>query len=200
MIAYHAYFLGLNPNVLTVVSFSTSILGISLIFLLHPTTLNGAISIVFLLLLGYAIDSADGRLARLSGLAGPHGEWLDHVLDAAKVAAVHGACIFLFTQSSFARSAPLFMAHVAILSTASTSFFAPILRDKLDPSGGEERTFSFASRLILLPFDYGFFCFIFLLAPWPDEFMYAYLTWGGLFFVRTLAGLAKSERRLSRLT
>ncbi len=38
-----------------------------------------------MLLIGYAFDSADGQLSRLTGRSSPAGEWLDHMVDATKV-------------------------------------------------------------------------------------------------------------------
>ena len=46
-----------------------------------------------LLILGYALDSADGQLARLLGGGTPEGEWLDHVIDSAKLATIHLAVL-----------------------------------------------------------------------------------------------------------
>ena len=39
-----------------------------------------------LLVVGYALDAADGQLARLRGGGSVAGEWLDHVVDAVKIA------------------------------------------------------------------------------------------------------------------
>jgi phosphatidylglycerophosphate synthase len=40
---------------------------------------------------GYAFDAADGQLARLRGGGSLAGEWLDHMIDAAKVSSLHVA-------------------------------------------------------------------------------------------------------------
>ncbi len=49
-----------------------------------------------LLLLGYALDSADGQLARLLGAGSKRGEWLDHTVDATKVSVLHGTVLISF--------------------------------------------------------------------------------------------------------
>ena len=45
------------------------------------------------LVLGYALDAADGQLARLRGGGSPAGEWLDHMVDAAKISSLHLAVL-----------------------------------------------------------------------------------------------------------
>jgi phosphatidylglycerophosphate synthase len=50
----------------------------------------GLITVV--LVLGYALDAADGQLARLRGGGSSLGEWLDHMIDSAKVVGPHLAC------------------------------------------------------------------------------------------------------------
>ena len=52
-----------------------------------------AVGVTVLLLLGYALDSADGQVARLSGRSGPAGEWLDHVTDQARTVSLHMAVL-----------------------------------------------------------------------------------------------------------
>ena len=42
---------------------------------------------------GYALDSADGQVARLTGGGSLLGEWLDHMIDSTKIAALHLAVL-----------------------------------------------------------------------------------------------------------
>ena len=46
--------------------------------------------------LGYALDAADGQLARLRGGGSMVGEWLDHMIDSAKIACSHLAVAVAF--------------------------------------------------------------------------------------------------------
>ena len=51
-----------------------------------------------LLATGYALDSADGQLARLKGGGRPAGEWLDHTVDMAKTVMLHGAVLIAWLR------------------------------------------------------------------------------------------------------
>ena len=46
-------------------------------------------------MLGYALDSADGQLARLRGGGSLTGEWLDHVIDSFKISTLHLAVLVM---------------------------------------------------------------------------------------------------------
>ena len=69
-LAAMAAILRLTPNAVTGVSMLASYLGIALLCLVAPSQ-PVAIGVTLLLLLGYALDSADGQLARLTGRGGP---------------------------------------------------------------------------------------------------------------------------------
>ena len=66
----------------TVVSACFTFAGIVLLAVVPPTAINGLV--VALMVLGDALDSADGQLARLRGGGSTVGEWLDHVIDCAR--------------------------------------------------------------------------------------------------------------------
>ncbi len=66
--------------------------GIAVLAALPPTCGTGVV-VAVLLIIGYALDSADGQLARLLGGGSPEGEWLDHVVDSAKLATIHLAVL-----------------------------------------------------------------------------------------------------------
>jgi len=80
-VAFHA---GLTPNAVTAISAAFSAAGIALLALVSPSWPMGA-AVTVCLVVGYALDSADGQLARLRGGGSPAGEWLDHMVDATKV-------------------------------------------------------------------------------------------------------------------
>lgn len=88
--AASAYRLGMSPNQVTVVSALTTYCGIAIIALVAPGPAM-ALLVSLLLLVGYALDSADGQLARLTKMGRPSGEWLDHVIDMGKICLLHGA-------------------------------------------------------------------------------------------------------------
>src|SRR5690554_2860599 len=83
-LAAAAFLARLTPDAVTAISALTTLSGLVLVALVAPTWWLGPL-VAFLLLLGYALDSADGQLARLRGGGTKSGEWLDHVVDAAKI-------------------------------------------------------------------------------------------------------------------
>ena len=80
--------LGIGPNGVTAVSALLSAGAIAVLLLADPTVLTAVIA-ALLFALGYAMDSADGQVARVTGASSPGGEWLDHVVDSVRVPAIH---------------------------------------------------------------------------------------------------------------
>ncbi|QTV80189.1 CDP-alcohol phosphatidyltransferase family protein [Microbacterium sp. NIBRBAC000506063] len=127
---------GATPNQVTAVSALLGIAGI-LTLALVPLWWAGIVAAA-LLLLGYVFDSADGQLARLQGGGGPAGEWLDHVVDAARAPLVHiGVAVFLVRSDQ-----PLWLAVTALLFSALVSswFLSQQLAEKLLPKSSEAPT------------------------------------------------------------
>ena len=83
-----AWVVGATPNQVTALSAVCTFAGIALVAAV-PSGALVAVAVVLLLVVGYALDSADGQLARLRGGGSPAGEWLDHVIDATKIAVLH---------------------------------------------------------------------------------------------------------------
>ncbi|HET9657904.1 MAG TPA: CDP-alcohol phosphatidyltransferase family protein [Kineosporiaceae bacterium] len=195
--------LGLTPNQVTGVSAALSAAGIAVIALGRPTPPTG-IAVAALLLLGYAFDSADGQLARLRGGGSPAGEWLDHVVDSAKVSALHLAVLIGWgRQAGLPR--PLLLVPIGFTLVAAVVFFAQILTDQLRrahpgqapaPAGGGAR--AVLRSLLVLPTDYGVLCLAFLLFGRQTGFALVY----GLLFAGTgaftLAALPKWFREAGR--
>ena len=182
-----AYLLRLTPNHVTLISIVLSIAGMVVLALVPPTPLS-AIAATALLLAGYALDSADGQLARLTGTGSLAGEWLDHVVDAARLPLFHVAvAVFLIRQDV----APLLVAiPVAFALVSSVWFFAQTLAEKLASSASEAPAadspawVSFAK----LPYDVGVTYLTVLLAWWTQPFLVVY---GGLFaFTVCIAALS----------
>src|SRR5215213_8858275 len=87
-----AHKVGLSPNDVTAVSAVCTFTGIVFLALLPPSW-STALLVATLLVLGYALDAADGQLARLRGGGTLAGEWLDHVIDSFKIATLHLAML-----------------------------------------------------------------------------------------------------------
>ena len=69
-LAFHA---GLTPNAVTAVSAAFTTTGVALLALAPPSVPMG-LAVAACLVLGYALDAADGQLARLRGGGSPAGE------------------------------------------------------------------------------------------------------------------------------
>ncbi|WP_460486745.1 CDP-alcohol phosphatidyltransferase family protein [Epidermidibacterium keratini] len=159
-----AHQLGMTPNGVTAVSAVFTFAGIGLIALGSPTWTSG-ILIAALLVVGYALDSSDGQLARLRGGGSLLGEWLDHVVDSLKVVSIHLAVLVMafrhFDTPRWWLLVPLGFAIVTVVH-----FFGMLLTELLARSigapkgGGEASTLMAAAKL---PTDYGVLCLSFAL-------------------------------------
>lgn len=183
-----AYVLRMSPNQVTFLSMLSSFAGIALIAW-GPPTIGICASAVFLLLIGYALDSADGQLARLQGTGGPAGEWLDHVADALRLPSFHlGVAVGLYLRPEAGIWTVGLAAGFALL--ASTWFIGQLLAEKLGPRdatapGGKSPAWI---SILKQPYDVSSSYLTLLLLPWLTWFLVAY----GALFVVTLcvAGLS----------
>jgi phosphatidylglycerophosphate synthase len=182
-LAAAAYQAGLTPNAVTALSALCSFAGIALLALL-PSSFALAIAVTVALVLGYALDSADGQLARLRGGGSRSGEWLDHMVDAVKISSLHLAVlIFLYRSNELPHQAWL-LVPMGFTVVAAVSFFAMILNDQLrranglasgqDATAEPRRAASTVRSLLVIPTDYGVLCLIFLLLGLPIAFFIAY--------------------------
>ena len=129
-LAAAAYLAGLTPNAVTAISAVFTFSAIAVIALTPPTPLTG-VGIGLLLILGYALDAADGQLARLRGGGSPAGEWLDHVVDAAKLSSLHLAVLVGWLRFLELPSPALLLVPLGFAIVAAVLFFAMILNDFL---------------------------------------------------------------------
>jgi phosphatidylglycerophosphate synthase len=196
-----AYRLGLTPNQVTLVSAVFSYAGIAALAVCSPSWPLAA-AVYLALALGFALDSADGQLARLLGAGGPAGEWLDHVVDCAKITAVHAAVLITFYRHFALPGDGWLLLPLGFQLAAVLIFFGGLLTDKLKPKAPAGQAAAAPSRLralALLPVDYGVFCLVFLLLGSERAFRYGYLV---LFAVHALflaAFLTKWFRELKAL-
>jgi phosphatidylglycerophosphate synthase len=190
---------GLTPNVVTLLSACCTFAGIVVLAGSRPSW-STAVVVTLPLLLGYALDSADGQLARLTGGGSPAGEWLDHVVDSAKTVSLPLALLLsLYRFRAVGRVwlvVPMGFAVVAV-----THLFATLLNEQLRRNHGvQERAAVTAERpsvvrsLIVLPTDYGFLALSFGLLGAPTAFMAVYT----FLFVATAGYLALASVRWFR--
>jgi phosphatidylglycerophosphate synthase len=207
-----AYVLRLTPNQVSAVSAFCSYAGIILIATQRPSW-AWAVVITALLVLGYALDSADGQLARLRGGGSNAGEWLDHVLDAIKIVTIHLAvaiCWFRFFRLSHPA---LLLIPLGFCAVSVVFFFALVLADllrrvrrveagrsgvttaSLDP----HEAAPVLRSVVVLPNDYGVLCLVFLTLSVHTLFgvIYAVLLAANAVFL--VAGCARWFREMSRL-
>lgn len=202
LLAAAAHLAGLTPNAVTAISAVFTFSAIVIIATAPPTPLVG-VAIGFLLMVGYALDSADGQLARLRGGGSPAGEWLDHVVDAAKISSLHLAVLVSWHRFVELPDELLLLIPLGFSIVAAVLFFAMILNDFLRvrsdpdrrarPAGGGIRS------LLVLPTDYGILCIAFLLFGAPAVFvpLYAFLFVANA--VYALAALPKWYREIGRI-
>ena len=149
-----------------------------------------------LLLAGYALDSADGQLARLTGTGSAAGEYLDHVADAMRLPAFHLA-VAVYLLRAFDGAWPLFIA-LAFAVLSSAWFFAQILADKMGvqqaKQSGDKQASTWVS-FVKLPYDAGVLYLLVSLAAWPTVFLLGY----SLIFVVNVVVAAGSIGRKYRV-
>lgn len=173
-----SYVLGLTPNQVTAISALLTFAGIAVLAIVPSSVLVGVICSV-LLVLGYALDSADGQLARLRGGGSTSGEWLDHMVDSTKIVALHLAVLVgLYRFGHMADR--LLLIPLGFTVVATVTFFGKILNDQLrrncrSLSADDERPgFSTAAVLLASPCEYGIIVLSILLWGWGSVFIWAY--------------------------
>ncbi len=168
---------GWTPNAVSAVSAACSLLGIVLLAVAGSSVLVG-VSVALLLALGYAWDSADGQVARLTGTGSVFGEWLDHMIDCTKISALHiavGVHLLRFTDLP----AAWLLLPALYLLVSNVLFFGMILTDQLRRATGTAKgttagSLSVLRSLAILPSDYGALCVVFVALAWPALFLGLY--------------------------
>ena len=193
-----------SPDHLTAASFVAFLAGAALLVTVEPGVAMAVVAML-LLQLGFALDSADGQLARLRGTGSPAGEWLDHVVDAARHLLIHLAVLIGLHRFTDVPEAVL-LVPLGFALVASVRFFAQILAEQLarrDPVAGPDAV----PRLgvwIQAPADTGVLNGVVVLWAWSTTFVWAYgalAVLNGLLLVATvlrrhreLAGLSMGDR------
>ncbi len=170
---------GLTPNSVTAVSATFSFAAIFTVALIEPSVLSGTL-VALGLVVGYALDAADGQLARLRGGGTLAGEWLDHMVDAVKISSLHLAVLIAMFRW-FELPTTWLLVPLAFALVGAVSFFGMTLNDQLRRQvatrTGEPVAITTTSPLrsvLVLPTDYGLLCLIFVLLGWPPVFFAAY--------------------------
>lgn len=195
-IAAVAFGLGLTPNGVTAISALCSLAGLAVIVVAGPELWAGFVAAA-LLALGFAFDSADGQLARLTGTGGPAGEWVDHVVDAVRTPLTHAAVAVavVLHRPDLAWVSAVALAYAVV---SAGQFMSQILAEQLvrrrggeppEPSGVRK---SFA----LLPTDTGTLCWSFALWGIPVLFVAVY---AALFAINAVYAVLSMRRKYRKL-
>ncbi|WP_335933129.1 CDP-alcohol phosphatidyltransferase family protein [Streptomyces sp. PTD5-9] len=198
---------GLTPNQVTLCSALFTFTAIASVAVFRPSW-GLAVAVYAGLATGFALDSADGQLARLTGRGGPDGEWLDHVVDCAKMILVHSAVLISFHRFMGLPSETWLLLPLGFLFVAVLTFCAGLLREQLGRAAGGARPGvnagtgpgpargSTARAVALLPADYGVFCLVFLLLGDPAAFRLGYAALGAVHALFLAVFLVKWFREL----
>ncbi|MFJ1588785.1 CDP-alcohol phosphatidyltransferase family protein [Kitasatospora albolonga] len=206
VLAAGAYRAGLTPHQVTLVSALFTYSALAAVALVEPSwTL--ALAVYAALALGFAFDSADGQLARLTGRGGPDGEWLDHVVDCGKLLLVHTAVLISFHRFGELPSDGWLLLPLGFQFAAVVTFCAGLLREHLgkaaaaagQPTGAPAAPVSRVRAIALLPADYGVFCLVFLLLGAPGAFLAGYAVLAVVHALFLAAFLTKWFRELRAL-
>ena len=180
VLAAVAHRVGLTPDQVTALSACCTYLGIVLIAVWRPSAAATVLTSL-LLMLGYALDSADGQLARLRHGGSRAGEWLDHVADVIKLSTIHAAIaisLFRFSLDGLAGPAVL-LVPLAFGAVQNIHFFSYILTYQLRYHGGTplasgEGRPGLTKAVLSAPTDYGLMCFVLMLRFAPVVFVWVY--------------------------
>lgn len=196
-LAAAAYLVGLTPNGVTAISALFTFSAIISLAVFPPSLLLGLL-VTLGLVLGYAFDSADGQVARLRGVGGPQGEWLDHVVDCTKTASLHLAVLITLYRHFALSTEWLLLIPIGYSVVASVNFFAVILNDQLRAvySGSRKSVYAaggstLVRSILLAPTDYGLICYVFVLIAVPWLFVIVY----GLLFLANLGHTVLALRK-----
>lgn len=195
-VAATAAALGLTPNAVTALSAALSGIGLAVLLVGGPQWWAAVVAAA-LLAAGYVFDSADGQVARLTGAGSPAGEWVDHVVDAARTPATH---LTVAAMVVLHRPELAWLAVVALGFTvmSSAQFMSQILAEQLvrHVGGEDEGGSGLGKSLMLLPTDTGVLCWTFVLWMLPPLFAIAY---AALFFIGAVHTVASMRRKYRKL-
>lgn len=192
----------ITPNQLSVLSFLASASAIAIIAAAPNGALIG-LAVCGALVLGYAIDSADGQLARLRGGGSALGEWLDHCLDAAKITGLHLAVLVAALRFGGLDEGWRVAAAIAFTWVAVTNFFVFILTDQIrrqqKVAAPARSTDQGMITWLTLPVDWGFQSIWFLTFGWPKVFFAGWALLAGLNAVYLVFSVRRKAKELGSL-
>lgn len=197
VLAAGAHVAGLTPNAVSYLSGLVTLAALILLVAAPPSPLMGVL-VGLLLMFGFALDSADGQLARLRGGGSVLGEWLDHLIDSGKMVLVHTFVLLMAWIHADVPTAWL-LVPLAYQFVVVVQFSGILLTQFLEPpSSVAARRPSAVRSLALLPGDYGVLCLAFLFSGVHSVFLPLYTALGVCSALLTTAMIYQWARRLAR--
>ncbi|GAA4891876.1 CDP-alcohol phosphatidyltransferase family protein [Streptomyces coeruleoprunus] len=194
-----AYRNGVTPNQVTLLGALCTFPALAAVAVVPPGPVM-ALLVFAALALGFALDSADGQLARGRGEASASGEWLDHVMDVVKVVGLHTAVLVSFYRFFDLPGEAFLLVPLVFQLAAVVILFAGLLTEKLKWQTGRAAPSAPPSSLrsvLLLPVDYGTVCLSFLFLGSEDLFLVVYCALLAAHIVFMAVFLVKWFRELS---
>ncbi|MFC8302320.1 CDP-alcohol phosphatidyltransferase family protein [Specibacter sp. NPDC057265] len=196
---------GWSANAVSGVSAVFSFAALALLLLLPVSPLTGLL-VAVLLAAGYVLDSADGQVARVTGTGSMAGEWLDHVIDAARTPAIH-LCVAAGFVGLYGAGAWQWWLPLLYCAVATCHFMSQILAEQLlrnaapapqpvpaptapVPSSGAARS------LLMVHTDSGTLCWLFVAWGFPPLFLLLYVVMLAANTVTAAASIARKFRSL----
>ncbi|KOV92805.1 CDP-alcohol phosphatidyltransferase family protein [Streptomyces sp. NRRL B-3648] len=176
VLAALAYRAGATPNQLTVLGALFTFPALAAVALVRPGP-GLSVCVCAALAMGFALDAADGQLARAQRSGSPSGEWLDHVLDCFKLVTVHLVVLVSFYRFFSLPSPAWLLAPMLFEMAAVVIFFAGILTEQLKRRTADRAPAGPTPALrcvLLLPVDYGVTCVSFLFLGSQHVFLSVY--------------------------
>ena len=212
VVAAAAHTVGLTPDGATAISASLSGAGIVLLATVEPSV-PMAVGVALLLASGYVMDSVDGQLARLRGRGSVRGEWLDHTVDCFKTSSLHLAVAISWFRFPPTHDRALLLVPLGFSVVQAVTYFGlilmPFLRERSrgaaspapssSTSGAEPPPENPLRKWLILPTDYGFLCWVFVLLAWPHTFTVVYSVLFALSAAMLALALLKWWRELTAL-
>lgn len=182
-----------TPNSITITSFLLFCGCVIAMPFVSNFTQSFVLTVAFLF--QYALDSADGILARRRGMSSPIGEWLDHSLDGVRILVLHVAVLVtFFLNSNDFQGVHLFAVSLGIISMGG-NFITNQLKVKIlgvrsgDAIGNLNGLKWLLAKILFLPADSGVYYFCFALVH-TTFFVHIYLAWSLYFFMIFMANFA----------
>lgn len=209
-LAFFASRVGVSPNQLTLLSMVIVISSMVLMLMGGMGNVLVAACVVVLMVLSYALDCADGQLARATKQCSKLGAWLDHLVDSCKIFVVHLSVGWMLISTEHIHGLSpgwCFLAMAVNIAGSALYFFAWNFKVLIAGEGLIVRLAdeSRQNRIRLLQFshqftDYGWFPLLFILLIDPEKFALAYLIYGFVTFLIFMGYIAISSRYMAKLS